>query len=292
MKISTTLCLLICLLLALRVPSSPTAAQTTGTTTVGIFSRHAVAPGQRLILPVEVNAAQDLYAIDLALRFDPTLLKIVDSEPNTAGTQVALGSFLDPGLLLRNEVDDTTGTLRFVMSQANPSEAKSGDGVLLVVTFEGLNEGVSDLKITTLEMSDRDGLAITGQAVDTQVTVEVGVPEQSDPGIPTQQLGTSVVVPTSMPTAVPTPILQSTSTLQASVATQAQSTGVLQEFETTVEVLKKPTQASMPQAQLPENIGNSTILIVASAVGVLLVLAAIALLRRSKSDQTGEAGKQ
>ena len=93
MKKSATFSLLICLLLVLIVPNRLATAQTTGTT-VGIIGRHTVAPGQRLILPVEVIGAQELYAVDLALQFDPTLLKIVDVDANSSGTQVALGTFL------------------------------------------------------------------------------------------------------------------------------------------------------------------------------------------------------
>lgn len=291
MKKTTTFSLFICLLLVLTVPNRLATAQMAGNTTVGIFGRHAVAPGQRLILPVEVKSVADLYAVDLSLQYDPKLLKIVDAEPDTPGSQVALGTFLDPGLLLMNEVDESNGILHFVMSQTNPSEAKSGDGVLLVVTFEGIKEGVSYVKIAGLEMSTREGLAIAGLAADSQVTVKVGAPVQPDLGIPTQPSGTVVIVPPAMPTEVQTALAESTAALQPTTGVATQPTSNLQVIKNPAQAFEMPTKEPAPEAQ-PDQTGDDAItLIVLAAAGVFLIGVALLLLRRSKLDQTNATYK-
>ena len=67
-----------------------------------------------------------LIRLDLALTFDPNVVEVVDADPNQAGVQAALGTFLDSGFVVLNAADNVTGTLRFAMTQLNPSQPKSG----------------------------------------------------------------------------------------------------------------------------------------------------------------------
>ena len=282
MKKLLTLFLMLCFLLGLAwaLPGHQVAAQTAGNNTVGVFKTYEVAPGAALTLPVEVKGAQQLYGIDLLLEFDPTLLQVVDAEKNTPGVQVALGTFLDPGLMLFNEVDNTAGTISFAMSQVNPSEAKNGNGVLLVVTFNGLKVGVSDLKVTKLDMSTREGVAISGTAADSQVTVKVGAAAQGTVTIPTQAASGAITVPTMAPTQVPTATPQPTATALPTKALMPTATAEL----------AKPlvaTQAPAQPAHTDEKPGISITLIIAIVIGIILVAAAVLLLTRNKSDPQG-----
>jgi hypothetical protein len=74
---------------------------------------------------VEVRDVVELYAVDLTIRFDPDVLQVEDANPDQAGVQPGLATFLDAGMTLFNTVDNETGTVRFVMSQINPAKARA-----------------------------------------------------------------------------------------------------------------------------------------------------------------------
>jgi hypothetical protein len=170
----------------------------------GFFEDLEVPPGQRFEVPVEVRDVTDLYAIDIEIRFDPAILQVEDANPDVDGVQPALGTFLDAGLTLFNTVDNETGLVRFAMSQVNPAEPKSGDGIVLVLYFTALAEGESELEISLLEASDRFGNEVVLEPVEAQVRVAAGAPEIVATAIPVQDQEGLILVPTLAPTPVPT----------------------------------------------------------------------------------------
>jgi len=182
------------------LPFGAAAAQ--GETQGGVFGDFEVSPGERVEIPVEIRDVADLYAVDLEIRFDPDIIQIEDANPNFEGVQPALGTFLDAGLTLFNSVDNDEGVVRFVMTQVNPSEPKSGEGVLLVLYALGTDEGASDLAVTKLELSDRFGEAIPVEAVDGAVSVSEDAAVSQSTAIPVQDPTGMVQVPTQAQTAV------------------------------------------------------------------------------------------
>ena len=178
-------------------------AQSNDTAKAGVFYSNAVAPGQIIEMPVEVRNVADLYAIDIELHFDPAILQVEDADPNTAGVQVALGTFLDAGLILYNTVDNAAGKIHVVMTQTNPSEGKTGDGVALVIYLRGAGVGTSDLTVTFLECASRTGEAIAVEPQNASVQVIEGAAPQEATAIPVQDPGDAVLIPTSQPTSTP-----------------------------------------------------------------------------------------
>ena len=61
---------------------------------------------------IAIEDADDLYAIDISIAFDADLLQVRDSNPQQSGTQLGFGTFLDPGLVVTNEVDNEEGSAR------------------------------------------------------------------------------------------------------------------------------------------------------------------------------------
>ena len=171
---------------------------------VGVFADLEIPLETRVEVPVEVRGVVDLYALDLTIRFDPEILQVEDADPNQAGVQPGLATFLDAGMTLFNSVDNETGTVRFVMSQINPSEPKSGDGILLVLYFVGKQAGTSELTVEKIEFSTRFGEAIAVSGVDAEIVVSAGAPEVVSTPIPVQDQGQIIVIETLMPTEVPT----------------------------------------------------------------------------------------
>ena len=120
-KISSVITFVLLVALCTAVPgSAQQGAQ------VGVFADLEIPLNVSVEVPVEVRDVSELYAVDLTIRFDPDILEVEDANENLEGVQPGLATFLDAGMTLFNEVDNETGTVRFVMSQINPSEGKSG----------------------------------------------------------------------------------------------------------------------------------------------------------------------
>lgn len=191
------------LLFALLLAPSQAAFAQAGATG-GIFGDYEVQPGGRVEVPVEIRDVTDLYAFDIQISYDPAVVQVEDADPNQEGIQPALGTFLDAGLTLFNGVDSENGLIRFVMTQANPSEAKSGSGVVLVLYLTGMEAGESDLEVTALELSTRMGEAIAVEPVSGRVLVTTDAVASDAASIPVQDPANLVAIPTVIPTPQPT----------------------------------------------------------------------------------------
>ena len=192
---------------------------------VGIFEPIEVQPGTAFQVPVSVRNVEELYAIDIEIQFDPALVQVEDAAANLDGVQVGLGTFLDAGLILYNTVDNTEGVIRFAMTQVNPSEPKSGEGVVLVLSLVSQAEGDTTLEVSFAEASTREGEAIPLEGVDGEITVSGGAAQIQATEIPVQDVGQVTVIPTMAPTATPTitPTFEPTPTPLADEETAAEN---------------------------------------------------------------------
>ncbi len=158
-----------------------------------------VAVNQTANAAVEVRDVAGLYGADIALSFDPQAVEVIDADSNTAGVQVALGTFLDAGFTLRNTADNIGGTVRFAMTQLNPSEAKNGSGVLIVISLRGKEIGVrTPITLTSVQLAQRDGTKLATALVSGEVEVVAAAAGPTSTPILTQAPGTA------MPTATRT----------------------------------------------------------------------------------------
>jgi hypothetical protein len=194
--------LIIIIVLMLSLPSLVRAQN--GTAELGVFDTYQVAPGEVVQLPVSVRNVQDLYGLDFILKFDPALVQVEDADPSRPGIQAVLGSFLDPGLLLFNTGDNNAGTFHFAMSQYNPSQPKSGAGIVLVITFRGVAEGESPLTIIKLQLASGEAIEIPSTGIDSTLRVERGAPTQAATFAATESttviiVGAFTLTPTSTP---------------------------------------------------------------------------------------------
>jgi hypothetical protein len=224
--------------------------QSASNTQAGFFTDVTAAPNVRIEVPLEIRNVQELYALDLSIKFDPAILTVEDADPSSSGVQVALGQFLDPGMVLFNTVDNQKGAIHFVMTQINPSEPKSGSGNLLVIYFKGLKEGSSDLSFTNIQFSDRNGIQINASEVDAVITIKQGVPTVAATSIPVQDAARLTQIPTMMPTsATPTPIPTPAPTLAPTVSSEIMPTAVQASLPNSV-TADSEAQTSLQIAQL------------------------------------------
>ena len=153
---------------------------------------------------VEVVDVEGLYGFDLTLTFDPAVVEVVDANPNKDGVQVSFGTFLEPGLSARDSADNTTGTVRYAMTQLNPSEAKDGTGTLVVIKLRGKAAGSSQLAVSAVALASRDATEIPSTAQPGQVTVtSTGGNQPTTTPIPTQAPPTPFPTAGSAPTGAP-----------------------------------------------------------------------------------------
>jgi hypothetical protein len=134
-----------------------------------------VGVGETVDVAVRVEEAIELYGFDLTLSLNNMQgVEVVDVEPNTEGTQIGFGTFLDSGFSLLNQVDHTTGAIRFAMTQVNPSEPKSGSGTILVLALRGLEVGASaELAVTSAELGQPRGITFAGNINPTPAQISV-----------------------------------------------------------------------------------------------------------------------
>ena len=96
----------------------------------------------------------DLYAVDIRLDFNASILQVQDANPNKSGVQVEPGTFLNPGKawLFKNIASNDTGVIWFVITLLNPAPPVSGDGTLFTVTFQGKAVGTSQLSLGDIKL--------------------------------------------------------------------------------------------------------------------------------------------
>ena len=150
--------------------------------------------GQTVAVNIQVDSVTGLAGLDILMSFNPAVLEVPDADPATAGVQVALGSFLTPGFVLKNEVDTAQGKINIAFVQRAPTPPVSGSGVLATVTFKAKANGTSALTFNRASLSDANGVALANTLQNGQVTVGGGAGPTPTP-----------TTPPSGPTPTPTP---------------------------------------------------------------------------------------
>lgn len=271
-------------LLAALCAAAPASAQQGAR--VGVFADLEIPLNERVEVPVEVRDVSELYAVDLTIRFDPDILQIEDANPDQAGIQPGLATFLDAGMTLFNEVDNESGTVRFVMSQINPSEGKSGSGNLLVLYFVGKQAGTSSVSVEAVEFSNRFGEAIPVSGVDAQIVVSANAPEVVATSIPLQDQAQIIVIETLMPTAVPTATPAATAIVEATEA----AAEVVAPVEPTAEVEEEEiVDSEGEKAPEEQKNGNSWWLL---ALPLLIIVGAVLFFRRKHVEQPEQTSQE
>jgi hypothetical protein len=129
--------------------------------------------GQIAPLPVSVADVQNLYGVEIHLRFDPAVVEVADADPGADGVQVVSGDFLSADFVAQNRADNQAGTVDYAVTQINPSEPKSGSGTLLTIRFQGVGAGrTSQLEVLDKVLTTRDGEVISATATAGQIRVK------------------------------------------------------------------------------------------------------------------------
>ncbi len=109
-----------------------------------------------------VQDVAGLYGAEIHLTFDPSRVAVQDADLTRAGVQINLGPMLTSGtyFVALNRVDNLKGTIDLALTLLNPTPVVSGTGVLARISFKALATGNSAVRIASVILVDRNGIAI------------------------------------------------------------------------------------------------------------------------------------
>jgi LysM repeat protein len=243
-KVKPMSLLLLAVLLVASWPLSGALAANASAQLAPAFQTIGIA--QTTTVTLNVQGVENLYGYQTAIIFDPNILEVVDADGSKPGTQVTLGTFLQPDFVQQNNADNSVGAIICVVSQLAPSAAVTGNGALLTITFRGKAQGLSDIHFTDLRLADVNGTAIPTTRQDAQI--QVGTTPQ-----PTAS-NTSTSTPTNTPTATsttPTATPTATSTTPTATPTATSTTPTATPTATSTTPTATPTATSTTPTATP-----------------------------------------
>jgi hypothetical protein len=135
-------------------------------------------PGEATRVDVLVSNVTDLYAYQITIDYNATILRVADADGNGAnGIQARLGSFVHPDMVVVNRVDEAAGKIRVVVTQLNPSEPVSGAGQLFSFEVVALASGTAVLHVApypTNMLTNRDAEPFALTLSDARIEVVLG----------------------------------------------------------------------------------------------------------------------
>jgi hypothetical protein len=108
---------------------------------------------------VEVVNATNLLAVQLQLRYNPSLAQVVDADPARPGVQITAGDVFSSGFVAQNTVATSTGIISFAATLLGGSINGSAD--LLRVNWQPLAAGSAPLILENAILVDNIGQPIT-----------------------------------------------------------------------------------------------------------------------------------
>jgi len=150
-----------------------TKAQTASTTITLDPSAAVIKEGETISVSIRIDDVMNLYGADVNLSFDPQVLSVIDAYESISGINLEHGDVLDPPYyIVFNFADNTTGNIRYVLTQLNPTDPFSGSGVLAVIHFQAKQAGYSDLIFDNSKLGDDNGKEIPATNIDGTITIE------------------------------------------------------------------------------------------------------------------------
>jgi hypothetical protein len=95
-----------------------------------------------LTVDVIAENVAEMYGAEVRLKYDPTVLSVLDADARQDGIQIEAGNFLpvNQGFTVVNKVDETAGTITYAITLLKPALPVNGSGPLARVTFNVLQD--------------------------------------------------------------------------------------------------------------------------------------------------------
>jgi len=139
-------------------------------------------PGQTTSVLILVEAAEDVFGLEIHLSFDPSVIRIADADANVPGIQLIPGNFLDPdeSFVVADQADNQKGELVYALTLLAPAEPVSGDGVIVSFDVRALDVGTSQLSLSVI-LASLNGLSLPVTAEGGRVVVGGDAPPAPSP---------------------------------------------------------------------------------------------------------------
>jgi hypothetical protein len=113
------------------------------------------------VVDIYIEDVVGLNAVDIRVSFfDTTIAQVLDQLP-APGVQIQpLYTFLQPDFPASNTVNNTTGTIRYAVTQVFPNLPVTGSGPVARITFQGQQAGAFTMTWGAIELSDINGQLI------------------------------------------------------------------------------------------------------------------------------------
>lgn len=118
-----------------------------------------LAIGETVTVTIQLDQATDVFALEMAMTYDPSVIQIVDADPGTNGIQVTLGDCPAPDFVIQNMASNITGTLDYAVTQL--SIPGCAGGTVAQVAFQGIANGVSPFTFESSLIADTNGISVT-----------------------------------------------------------------------------------------------------------------------------------
>lgn len=212
---------------------------------------NSVSVGSTFTVTVLLNTTgQNTYGADLNfLRFNPSLLQVVDSDGGTAGVQIAPGSLM--AVTTVNSVDNTLGRVQF-SQLANPGTTYNGSGTFATITFQAVGAGSASVTTDfTLNSSTDSNVAGLGSDLLTSVTNGTYTLSFADTTAPTVSNGapTGTLVYTTTSTTLSVSTNENATCKVSSIANQAYTSGNMVTMTTTGGTTHSTTVSGLTSGQ-------------------------------------------
>jgi hypothetical protein len=135
-----------------------------------------------LAVDVTIRGAADIWGAELALRFDPEVIQVIDADTRP-GLQIVPGDAWQQGSawVAVNEADNESGSIRFVASRLKPATPLSGDLVLATIRLSSATGDAEGIWLTDVRVADSAAREIdvtwTGLDIRTRPAFRIFVPD-------------------------------------------------------------------------------------------------------------------
>jgi hypothetical protein len=118
---------------------------------------------------VDVENVTNLIAVQLQLRYDPSIAQVIDADPGRNGVQIRAGSAFSAGFIAQNTVDTTNGVISFAATLLGSTI--NGNANLITVDWDPLALGSVPLTLENVILVNNAGQSLTFTAQNGQLEV-------------------------------------------------------------------------------------------------------------------------
>jgi hypothetical protein len=167
-------------------------------------------PGETTRVTLWIEAAAEIYGVEIHLTYDAASVMIVDGDQGTPGIQLVPGDFLSSEAIFEvaNEADNELGQAIYAATLLAPAEPATGEGTLLAFDLLAVAGAEDTLSLSSVILASPDGLALATDVRDAHITVTgEPAPATATPTGAQVERPSPTVPPTQLPAATLTQVI-------------------------------------------------------------------------------------